>query len=60
MDSIDHELSAEEDRSANSREDGEKHLHRPFICEIVCDFDLEGIERVRGDAESGSVDCLHD
>ena len=56
---IDHELSAEEDRSANCREDGEKHLHRPFVCEVVCDFDLEGVERVRGNLEGG-VDCLHD
>ena len=57
---IDHELSAEEDRSANQREDGEQHLHRPFVCKVVCDFDFEGVERVGGDLEGAVVDCLHD
>lgn len=60
MDSIDHELGAEEDHRAKSREDSEEHLHRPFVGEVVCNFDFEGVEGVGGDAEGGRVDCLHD
>ena len=60
VNTINHELRAKEDACAHSREDGEKHLHRPFIGEVVCDFDFEGIERVVCDAEGGAVDGLHD
>lgn len=60
MNTIDHEFSAEEDASANSREDGEENFHRPFVRKVVCDFDFEGVEGVGGDGESGAVDGLHD
>ena len=53
-------LGPEEDRCADGREDGEKDLHRPFVGEIVCDFDFEGVERVVRDAEGGRIDGLHD
>lgn len=61
MDSVDHELCAEENAGADGREDGEKHLHRPLICNEIGDFDFEGVEGVGDDAEGGScVDRLHD
>ncbi len=60
MNFVDYEFGAKEDGAANHCEEGQEHFHWPFICEVICDFNLERIEGVGGDMESGSVDCLHD
>lgn len=46
----DHDGTAD-DRSANSREDSQKHRNGPLVCEIVCDLDLEGVVVVICDHE---------
>lgn len=60
MNSIDHVFGAQEDACANSREDGEEYFHGPFVGEVVCNFDFEGVEGVGGGGESGAVEGLHD
>lgn len=61
MDPVDDEPRAEEDAGADGGEDGEKHLHGPFVGDEIGDFDFEGVEGVGDDAEGGGcVDRLHD
>lgn len=52
--------STKEYGRANSREDGEKYLHRPFIGKIVCDFDFEGVERMVCDTDGSRIKGLYD
>lgn len=54
----------ENDRRAHGGEDAQKHRDGPFVCEIVCDLDLEGVvvmisdhEGCGGRIESQVEDC---
>jgi hypothetical protein len=55
----------EDNRSANSREDAQKHRDGPLVCEVVCDLDLEGVVVVicdhegRGGRIEGQVEDCH-
>jgi hypothetical protein len=48
---IDDHDSAEHDCSADCSEDAQENGDGPLICEVVCDFDLEGIVMVVCDHE---------
>lgn len=53
MEAIDGNQCADQDGSADGREEREEHLHGPFVREVAGDFDLDGIVWVIGDHEWG-------
>lgn len=53
MEFVDGDQCTDQDGGADGREQGEEHLHRPFIREVAGDFDLDGVVWVISDHERG-------